>query len=333
MRKILITLFTISISFIFAQRPATFVAADQPKAPDYSLAKNWSALPFREDVGDFKPKKETPVSDSVKLVDVFYIYPTIFTQDNAKTWTADIEDEKLNKAIDNKPVKYQATAFNQTARIYAPRYRQVHIDAYDDTTQLKTEVFDFAYQDVKRAFEYYLENYNDGRPIIIASHSQGTTHSRRLIKEFFDTPETKAKLVCAYVVGFAIYPDEYEVLTPCQNPEETNCYVTWSSFEEGFEYPGVDNDFLVGKVCVNPISWTMDTLKVESKTSIFINIKAGKKYKVEARIKDDMLWVKSKIPFVGGINIKHFIDYNLFWYNIRENVALRTKNYLENNKK
>ena len=25
----------------------------------------------------------------------------------------------------------------------------------------------------------------------------------------------------------------------------------------------------------------------------------------------------------------HFVDYNLFWYNIRENVALRTKKFLE----
>ena len=33
----------------------------------------------------------------------------------------------------------------------------------------------------KAAFQYYLEHYNNGRPFIIASHSQGTYHAKRLI--------------------------------------------------------------------------------------------------------------------------------------------------------
>jgi hypothetical protein len=42
---------------------------------------------------------------------------------------------------------------------------------------------------VKTAFLYYLQHYNNGRPIIIASHSQGATHGKRLLKEFFDGKE------------------------------------------------------------------------------------------------------------------------------------------------
>lgn len=331
MRHLLVFILSMSLSLSFAQRPQKFIPSEQPAAPDYSLDENWSAFPFRDDVSHLIPKKEEEVSDSAKLVDVFYIYPTIFTGKKEKTWTADLKNEKLNKKVDNLPVKYQATAFNQTARVYAPRYRQAHIDAYTDTTGIKNEALDFAYQDIKRAFEYYLEHNNNGRPIIIASHSQGTTHSRRLIKEYFDTPQTKEKLVCAYIVGFAIYPKSYSVLKPCENPEETNCYVTWSSFKEGYEYPDAEKDFLVGNVSVNPISWTTDTLSAESKSSIFMSIPSGKKYKVEARVKNNLLWVKSKMPFVNSYNTMHFIDYNLFWYNIRENVALRTKSYFEKN--
>ena len=48
------------------------------------------------------------------------------------------------------------------------------------------KAFDFAYEDIKKSFEYYLQHYNNGRPIIIASHSQGTTHALRLLKEFFE---------------------------------------------------------------------------------------------------------------------------------------------------
>ena len=55
-----------------------FNANDQPPAPDYSLEKNWSALPFRTDAADAIPKTETWVNDSLKAVDVFYIYPTLY---------------------------------------------------------------------------------------------------------------------------------------------------------------------------------------------------------------------------------------------------------------
>lgn len=328
MKPTLILLFSMSFVLNFAQLPSKFLAKDQASIPDYADKKNWAALAFREDAADIIPKQETWVSDSLKAVDVFFIHPTIYKDKKATTWNADVTDTKINDKVDDGSIKYQTSAFNKTARVYAPRYRQGHLDLYNDTTQLRLDVLDFAYQDVKRAFEYYLENYNNGRPIIIASHSQGTTHSRRLIKEFFDTPETKAKLVCAYIVGFAVYPDEYKYLKPCENAEETNCYVTWASFKNGYEYPGVGYDFLVGDVCVNPISWTRDTLWAKSKTSIFISIESGKKYLVEARIKDNLLWVKSKAPFLGLIKNKHFLDFNLFWYNIRENVALRSKVFL-----
>lgn len=32
---------------------------------------------------------------------------------------------------------------------------------------------ELAYENIKCAFEYYMENYNDGRPIVVAGFSQG----------------------------------------------------------------------------------------------------------------------------------------------------------------
>lgn len=312
----------------FAQLPDPFIANNQPKAPDYSLEENWAALAFHKDNADIIPNKEEWVSDSLKQVDVFYIHPTMYKSKKAKTWTADLKNKKINDEVDEKPLKYQATAFNKTARVYAPRYRQAHYDAYFRSQEFRNKVIDFAYQDIKEAFEYYLKHYNNGRPIIIASHSQGTTHSRKLIKDYFDTSEKKEQLVCAYIIGYAVYKEDYDVLTPCKNPEETNCYITWSSFKIGYNYTDTAGDFLVGNVCVNPISWTLDTAIYKSKSSIFLNIPSNKNYKVEARIKNNLLWVKSKLPIIGKMNTMHIIDYNLFWYNIRENIALRTKTYL-----
>ena len=40
----------------------------------------------------------------------------------------------------------------------------------------------------------------------------------------------KAKLVCAYAVGFALHQADYQILTPCDSATQTNCYVGWASF-------------------------------------------------------------------------------------------------------
>ena len=71
----------------------------------------------------------------------------------------------------------QASAFNGCCSIYAPYYRQASIYSYYDTDEVREEIHAFVYQDVKKAFEYFIKNYSNGRPFIIASHSQGTHHS------------------------------------------------------------------------------------------------------------------------------------------------------------
>ena len=64
------------------------------------------------------------------------------------------------------------------------------------------QALDFAYQDVKAAFEYYLKHYNNGRPIIIASHSQGTWHAESLLHDYFENDSTlRKRLVAAYLIG------------------------------------------------------------------------------------------------------------------------------------
>ena len=77
----------------------------------------------------------------------------------------------------------QASQFNGCCNVYAPRYREASIFAYlKGDAKLREQVLGFAYKDVARAFDYFIENYNGGRPFILASHSQGTHHGERLIK-------------------------------------------------------------------------------------------------------------------------------------------------------
>lgn len=302
-----------------------FQAENQPSAPDYSNDANWAGLPFREDATDVVPKYETWVNDSLKQVDVFYIYPTIYRKGDS--WNADITNTKLNRQIEKLPIKFQATVFNEAGRVYAPRYRQATVESFSDTTNGPLALA-LAYQDVKAAFEYYMQHYNNGRPIIIAGHSQGTYHTRLLLKEYFDTPKMKQQLVCAYIVGYAVYPEQYEVLTPCKEANETNCYVTWSSFDENYIYPDTTKDLLVGKVAVNPITWNMDTTEAQGKGAFLFKLSRKNLFKTSAHIHNNLLWVDTRTPFFRRTDVLHLLDYNLFWHDIRSNVKTRVDAYL-----
>ena len=89
-----------------------------------------------------------------------------------------------------------------------------------------------AYQDVKRAFQFYLENYNQGKPIIIASHSQGSLHAKRLLHEFFDGKVLQEKLIAAYLVGVRILPNEFKNIPVLNQPNETGGFVSWNTYKK-----------------------------------------------------------------------------------------------------
>jgi hypothetical protein len=306
-----------------AQLPA-FDAKDQPAAPDYSLGQNWSALPFREDAADAILSTETWVSDSLKDVDVFYIYPTMYMK--GKTWNADLSKKKLNKKIDNKPVRFQASVFNESARVYAPRYRQAIIKAFYDKENGE-KALAFAYEDVKHAFEYYLSRYNNGRPIIIASHSQGSYHARRLLKEFFDGTILQKRLVAAYVIGYGFNEEMYTKLQPCENKNQTNCYITWASFKTGYVPAHTD---LAGNVCVNPLTWNRDTIAIEASKSmgaILLSFKKEYEKPCATQVHNGLLWVTNDLPLISGWKNLHIADYNLFWLDIRANVKDRVHSF------
>lgn len=320
MRKIMTILGLLLTISVNAQLPA-FNAAAQPTAPDYSKPQHWAALPFRADAADAVPKSEKWVSDSLKDVDVFYIYPTIYR--GTEVWTADVNDKKLNKQIDKKPIHYQASVFNKSARVYAPRYRQAAVAAFRTETNDGEKALLFAYEDVKKAFEYYLQHYNNGRPFIIASHSQGSWHARRLLSERIDSTRLRNRMVAAYIIGMGVDTTWYKNLRPCENENQTGCYITWASFKKGYD-PG--QSILYGNVCVNPVSWTRDTVAIacsQSQGTMLLNF--DKKYDnaCAAQIHGHYLWVDTKLPLVRTADNLHIGDYNLFWYDIRANIPKR----------
>lgn len=313
-----------------------FDEAKIPSKPNYSEPSMWAALPSKKDMADSIPAY-SEVKDMQKeaTADVFFLHPTIFTYQptNEYHWNADVNDAELNAKVDGSTILNQATVFNGSCRVYAPRYRQAHYSAFTDPNFAnRKKALNVAYTDIKAAFEYYLANYNEGRPIVIASHSQGTVHAKRLLKEFFDGKSLQKQLVEAYLVGIAVQPDEFKEIKASTNAEQVGGFVTWNTFQRDF-YPDYYTDGMNTAVSTNPLTWTLDenfAPKELNKGGV------GQHFDMmpqaaDAQNNKGILWINK--PYVRGrafLNIKiwHRADYNLFWMNIRENVDLRVAKFL-----
>ena len=297
-------------------------------APDYSNLYYWAAHPFKKDPSDSVPE---PLRDSYRpdsSVDVFFLHPTTFTNMKDSRWNADVNDDSLNAKTDYTTILFQASVFNEY-RVFAPRYRQANLRAYytADTARAR-EALDTAYEDLKTAFQYYLDHYNNGRPIIIASHSQGSTHAQRLLKEFFETGPLKNRLVAAYVIGMYIPGNYFSVLKQCKDSSQTGCVIGWRTFKEGYEPVFVQQEKSSGWV-TNPLTWTTTdeyAANTLNKGSVLTNFNKVTPHLTDAQVHDDVLWI-GKLHTAGGFLVRmknfHVGDINIFYLNIRDDVRRR----------
>lgn len=312
-----------------------------PVAPDYAQASSWSVLPDKNDNADKVPACSGCADEQEHApADVFFIYPTLYLDTNpvSNQWNADAGDSMLNRKIDESTILYQASVFNGAGKIYSPRYRQAHLAAYytsDKSASIKA--FDLAYEDVRRAFQYYLDHWNHGRPVIIASHSQGTTHAIRLLQEFFDGKPMASQLVAAYLIGIPVYDTLFSKIRICEDSSETGCYVSWRTyarnyFPKGYVIP------LHDAVCTNPLTWKTDSVYAPASLNrggILKNFTKVIRGMSDAQVLDGVVRINKPHFFLSPLfNYKnyHIVDYNLFYMNIRENAQLRVKKFVEGNK-
>lgn len=309
-----------------------FTAGDS--IPDYSDLTFWAAHPYKKDPSDsIPPFLKNEQRDST--VDVFFLHPTSLTDPSLKgiVWNAAINDAGLNAKTDYSSILYQASIFNGSCRVFAPRYRQAHLFSFFSTDTAKNnEALSFAYQDVKTAFQYYLQHYNNGRPILLAGHSQGTVHAARLLKDFFENSALANQLVAAYLIGMGI-PQNYFVTIPvCDSAGQTNCFVSWRTFRDGYVEDYVKKETTPVAV-VNPLSWTTSDSAISRKQnqgSVLYNFNKQYKYANGARIANHVIWTnRPRFPFGFLIKTKnyHVGDYNLFYRSVRENVKIRVAAY------
>ncbi|MFI5148777.1 MAG: DUF3089 domain-containing protein [Bacteroidia bacterium] len=305
-----------------------------PLATDYSNPDTWAALPDKKDSADALPPGASDGQAEAK-VDVFFIHPTTYIIGHH--WNGGVNWKGLNSFTDKGPIRNQASVFNGSCKVYAPRYRQAKLSAYMDVRGNGPKAFDTAYADVRKAFRYYLDHYNQGRPVIIASHSQGTDHAIRLMHEFFDNdPVLSSRLVACYLIGRPITRDSLKHTPPCDSARQTGCYVTWNTLHWGEKklFFAEPKDL----ICTNPLSWKRDTIYIPANKNLGSLQTFGKpplKNTIDAQCTHTgILWVH--VPIFSGYpqwSSYHIYDYNFYYMNIRENVKQRVDAYFKNQTK
>jgi len=324
-----------------------YLKEQAPITPNYAKVDHWAALPHRKDAADSIPLRSgLTEAQATAKADVFFIHPTTFTEQpkpDTFEWNADVNDLSLNQKTDYSTILNQATPFNASCRVYAPRYRQAHIFSFytQDTLSRKASL-ELAYSDVKAAFEYYLKNYHQNRPIVIASHSQGSAHAKTLIKEFFDGKPLQKYLVFVYLVGDIAtgpaQPDEFQYIKPAKTPDEIGGFASWHTYLRDFLPEKYSQNHFNTAVSTNPLTWRLDeeyASKEQNKGGVGLKFKYIPQLS-DAQVHKGLLWINK--PYVRGRvflknKVWHTADINLFWQSIRDNVALRIENFLKQNVK
>lgn len=254
-----------------------FSESEPPTSPVYTNTDFWFAHPNIQDTADLIPANANINADLAnKPVDVFFIHSTGYVGPGG--WNSNMAQENSETQSLEYMLSSMASAFNGCCRIYAPNYRQAHLAAFgNDDTESSYAALNLAYSDVESAFDYFLEHFNEGRPFMIVSHSQGTVHGLRLIANRIDNTDLQSQLVAAYTLGYWLPMNMFErtftSLALCENAQQTNCIVSYDTFGEGGKmstgmrhwYPEGWEVTSIGDIaCVNPLSWATNTEKASA---------------------------------------------------------------------
>jgi len=232
-----------------------------PAAPNYASLESWLAQP---DLG------VDPYTLTAKG-DVFVVVPSVYR--GGKHWNLPSDDLKRKNKLQRIVRPNYVAPYGEAGRLFAPFYRQASLYAFMTNREDAQQAQDFAYQDVKRAFDVFIRQSPPERPIVLVGHNQGASHVQRLLIDYFQGP-LKTRLAVAYVIDHPLPLESFEGamqnLSPCERPEQTQCVVAFGSFTpkdkviaerflqrhlvyNGRKYQSVDGR---PTLCINPLIWT-----------------------------------------------------------------------------
>jgi hypothetical protein len=209
---------------------------------DYSVAAHWVCRPGADAVcttgldaniqnadGSTTSLPFTPAADPA--IDCFYLYPTVSQE---QTQFADLTDSPEIQA----ETRAQVGRLSSRCRVFAPIYRQATTYGLNHPS---SGTPDFRMADVQSAWNYYLQNDNKGRGVVIIGHSQGTSLLQNLIAGSIDGTASQALLVSAFLAGdlsLGVPPGgavggTFAHIPTCSDAAQTGCVYVWGSYLAG----------------------------------------------------------------------------------------------------
>lgn len=317
------------LCLLFAVLPGCGSGSEQAEV-DYAQAENWAYLPT-----------DTEGTEA----DVFFVCPTVYGgSEDAETMSLDDEETKANFL---GATNMEKGIYDGDSRFFAPYYRQAGLSVYTLEPEAREEYLQAAYADVAAAFDYYLANYNDGRPIVLAGFSQGADLCLRLLEDRFADEETNRLLVACYAIGWSITQEEldaYPHLTFAAGEDDTGVIVAFNS-----EAEDVTDSLMIPAgtktLSINPLNWKTDstpadkslnlgacfpdydgniTLEIPNLTGAYLDDLRGALKVTDVTPQD---YPPGLDLFSDGVY--HLYDYQFFYRNLQENVQTRIDAYLE----
>lgn len=257
-----------------AQAPAAQPAAPAAVTPnDYTDDRTWLCRPGRKGdacdidltttviAADGTMTRETWAADPKAPVDCFYVYPTISTD------PTDNSDMNADPAELNV-VAQQFARFASKCRPFAPLYRQLTLAGL--RKQMTGPRFAFEkglqFDDVRDAWRSYLKRDNQGRGVVLVSHSQGSFILMELLRQEIEGKPVQKQLVSALVIGATLdVPTGKDVggalkaMPLCRKPGQIGCVVNYSAFRSDV-LPPANTRFGKGAEpglsgsCTNPVT-------------------------------------------------------------------------------
>lgn len=292
----------------------------------YSNKNNWAYLAQGEN----------------KAVDLFLICPTVFSG-SADNHNMSLDDVNTRSSFVGA-LNMEKGIYEYDCRMFAPFYRQGGLEIYELSSDDREEYLQTAYRDIKDAFLYYMENYNDNRPYILAGFSQGADMSIRLMKDLFADERYSKNLIATYAIGWSLTSEEvneFPQLKPAQGETDTGVIITFNSEAEDVNTSVIVEDKTLG---INPLNWRTDSEVADKSLNLgacFTNY-SGEIVREEKNLTGAYLdpdrgtlkvtdiekedYPSSLSIFTDGIY--HIYDYQFFYRNLQKNVSDRVDAFL-----
>ncbi|MDE2561875.1 MAG: DUF3089 domain-containing protein [Sphingomonadales bacterium] len=276
---------------------------------------------------------------------VFFINPTSYFA--RRTWNAPLDDHTANQRADLF-ARGMASAFNRSADLWAPRYREATFGVFLTTRPEARQALDLAYGDLENAFAHFIASLPADQPVILAGHSQGALQLMRLLKDHVAGTPLATRVIAAYVVGWPV-STQHDLpvlgLPACTAPDQAGCVMSWESFAEPADPSmvldayaksiGLDGKPRAGSpiLCTNPLTGTAGGFAPASANlgTLVPNeaLSGGTLAKgiVPARCAPSGMLLIGPPPDMGVYlmpgNNYHLYDIPLFWANVRADTERR----------